>query len=71
MDYTGSDRLLKVTEVGQRLGLSRSAVYEILDAWLIPSVAPSAGGRSRRVKESAVNDYIDRLTERQEAVIAS
>ncbi len=63
MDYESGDRLLKVVEVAQRLGLSRAGVYELFETNRLPSVSPSAGGKSRRVKASALDAYIASLSD--------
>lgn len=63
MDNGNGDRLLKVTEVAERLGLSRAGVYELFEANRLPSVSPSAGGKSRRVKASVLDAYIDALSD--------
>lgn len=49
------ERLLKVAEVGERLSLSRSAVYELIAARQLPSVAV---GRARRVREADLDGFI-------------
>jgi len=56
------DRLMRVDEIMERLGLSRSAVYELLSSGKLPTVRPSADGRSVRVRASALDEYIDSLT---------
>jgi len=54
-------RLLRVGEVAERLNLSRSATYELLTTGRIPSIAVSAGGRSRRVRATDLRQFIDGL----------
>jgi excisionase family DNA binding protein len=62
MESTTGDRLLRVAEVAERLGLSRAGVYELFDAGKLAGVSPSAGGKSRRVKASEVDRFIQSLT---------
>ncbi len=50
--------LLKVTEVCERLALSRSEVYELLASGELPSVKL---GRARRVVDADLEDYINGL----------
>ncbi len=51
-------RLLKVTEVCERLALSRSEVYELLASGELPSVKL---GRARRIADDDLEEYIRRL----------
>ena len=64
MDMTG-DRLLKVEDVAQALGLTRSAIYRLVDAGAIPTVYPSLGGKSRRIRQSDLDAYIANLPDRR------
>jgi excisionase family DNA binding protein len=64
MDLTG-DRLLKVEDVMAALGLTRSAIYRLIDAGAIPTVYPSLGGKSRRVRQSDLDAYIASLPQRR------
>jgi excisionase family DNA binding protein len=50
--------LLTVTEAAQRLSISRSHFYQLLQAGVIASVTI---GRSRRISVSALQDYVGRL----------
>ncbi len=60
------DRLMKIDpEVTQRLGLSRSAVYELIAAGRLRGVTPSAGGRGVRVRQRDLDQYIESLGDRQ------
>ena len=54
------EQLLTVTEVADRLSLSRSKVYELLSQGDIPSVHI---GRARRVAATALDEWIARLRE--------
>lgn len=65
MDYESGDRLLKVAEVAERLGLSRAGVYELFEANRLPSVSPSAGGKSRRIRSSDLDAFIASLDDRR------
>ncbi len=57
-------RLLTVNEVAHCLGLARSRVYLLLDA---PAGIPSLRiGRARRVRATALAEYLDRLSQRPE-----
>ena len=49
------ERLLRVRDVVERTGLSRSKVYELIARGEIPSTAI---GRTRRVREIALDDWI-------------
>ena len=49
-----SEGLVRVTEAGQFLGLSRSAIYELMRAGDLPWVKL---GRSRRIPRRAVLEY--------------
>ena len=50
--------LLTVTEAAERLSISRSQFYQLLQAGAIGSVTI---GRSRRVDVSELQDYVRRL----------
>jgi excisionase family DNA binding protein len=54
--------LLTVDQVAALLQLSRWTVYNLIRSRELASVTI---GRSRRISESAVHDYIARLTERE------
>jgi excisionase family DNA binding protein len=56
-------RLFKPTEVAEILGLSRSKVYELLGSHKLASVTI---GRSRRVPEWAVDQFLNDLDEQEE-----
>ena len=66
MDVTG-ERLLKIEEAAQVLGLVRSAVYQLIDAGRIPTVSPPIGGKARRIRSSDLNAFIASLDERRPA----
>lgn len=53
-------RLLRVAEVAEQLGISRSKAYQLVSAGTIKSVQI---GRSRRVKQEAVDAYLADLDE--------
>lgn len=53
------DRLLKVSEVIRRLGLSRSAVWDLIARGELASLTI---GRARRVRLSALEQFIERRT---------
>jgi excisionase family DNA binding protein len=58
-----ADRLLRVEDVAREyLAISRTRVYEMIATGQLESIAI---GRSRRVPESAVQAYIDRIKEEQ------
>jgi excisionase family DNA binding protein len=63
METTG-DRLLRIEDVAQVLGLTRSAVYQLLEAGLIPTVSPSLGGKARRIRASDLDAFIASLPAR-------
>jgi excisionase family DNA binding protein len=52
-------RLLRVEHVMERLALSKSAVYELMASGQLKSVRI---GRSRRVSERAIDDFIASLS---------
>ena len=52
------ERLLTVPEVMQRLGLSRSGLYRVVNDGLLRKVTI---GRSVRFKESEIRRFIDEL----------
>lgn len=58
---SGAPLLYRVDEVAAMLGLSRSVIFELLRSGRLRSVRE---GRSRRVRASAVLDYV-RLLERE------
>ena len=58
---SGSPLLYRVDEVAAMLGLSRSVIFELLGNGRLRSVRE---GRARRVRASAVLDYV-RLLERE------
>jgi len=58
---TNDDRLLTTRQVMDALGLSRSAVYQLLDSGRLPSVRPSIGGKTRNVRASDLAEYIASL----------
>ena len=51
------ERLLKVPEVADRLGLSKSTVYVMITRGDIPSVTIGAT-RTRRVREAELDEWI-------------
>jgi excisionase family DNA binding protein len=55
--HTG-DRLLKIGEVAQQLNVSRSTVYTLLGEKLRYAKV----GRSTRIPQSAVRDFVERHT---------
>lgn len=55
----GPGRLLRVPEVGERLGVSRRSVFALISGGALRSVM--VGARSRRVPESEVTAYVARL----------
>lgn len=55
------NQLLTVDEVAKTLNLGRTKVYELLRSGEIESVTV---GSSRRIATAAVDEFIDRLTER-------
>ena len=55
-----ADRLLTVPEVMERLHLSRATVYDLIRSRALPS---GTVGRARRIPESAVNTFMQRLVE--------
>ena len=59
-------KLFKVEEVAEILGLSRSKVYELLASHKLTSVTI---GRSRRVSDWAVDQFLNDLQERQEGEV--
>ena len=61
----GSTRLLLTSvEVAWLLGVSRSRVYELMNAGALRSVAI---GRSRRIPRQAVDEFINSLTNGNDA----
>lgn len=59
-----AERLLRLADVQQILGISRSHAYRLMmDGALGPKLKL---GRARRVRASAVYAYIDRLSDRTE-----
>ena len=66
MDMTG-ERLLRIDEAAHVLGLARSAVYQLVEAGRIPTVSPSIGGKSRRIRSSDLDAFIASLDERRPA----
>jgi excisionase family DNA binding protein len=53
--------LLRIEEVAQRTGLSRSKTYELAASGDLPTVRV---GRSVRVRRSALNEWLRRLPDR-------
>ena len=51
-------RLLTITQVMHRLGVSRATVYRLLASGELPSIAL---GRSRRVREVALLEFVERI----------
>src|SRR5436190_1596406 len=47
--------LLRIPEVAERLGLSRTSVYKLINSGHLPSVSI---GRARRIPTSAVEEYV-------------
>ncbi|MEO3752532.1 helix-turn-helix domain-containing protein [Streptomyces sp. B6B3] len=65
MSRSNRDRpvvLLTVDQVAVRLQVSRWTVYNLIRSRELVSVTI---GRSRRISEDALRDYINRLTERE------
>lgn len=58
-DEQHSRRFLTVAEVASLTRLSKATVYRLVRAGRIPAVR---FGRSYRVKEAGVHEYIDRAT---------
>lgn len=54
------DRLLRVAEVADRLGLGESTVRRMLAQKMLPVTLTGPGGASVRVAESAVEEYVRR-----------
>lgn len=54
-----TNKLLKIPEVGERLGLNRSTVYRLIDAGAFPTVHVGAR-QATRVEESELDAYIER-----------
>ena len=52
------DRMLKVADVGRRMGCSDDTVRRMLAKGLLPMVRGGAGGKMVRVSEAAVEAYI-------------
>lgn len=52
-------RWLRINEVAERLGLSRSKVYELVAAGELVAVKPSGG--ALRVPAARLEDYMDRF----------
>lgn len=63
---TADDRLLTTRQVMDALGLSRSAVYQLLDSGRLPSVRPSVGGKTRNVRASDLAEYVASLSGSQQ-----
>lgn len=63
MDNGSGDRLLKVAEVAERLGLSRAGVYELFEANRLRTVRPSALGKSVRVRATDLDAFIESLSD--------
>lgn len=59
-DEATPGRLLNVLEVAERLGTSRSKVYELLRSEAIQSIAI---GRSRRVSTTALSEFMSNLAD--------
>lgn len=57
-----SDRLLKVDEVAELVGLTRNSIYSLSSRGQIPSVR--IGTRTVRFREGDVAEYIDGLSGR-------
>ena len=56
-----SDRgLLRVEEAAEWLGLGRTKAYELVYRGILPSVTI---GRARRVPRTALENFVERLTE--------
>ena len=55
------ERLLRISEVQERLGIGRTKVYEMVAAETLPCV--KLGPRSKRVPESALDEWIQRNTQ--------
>jgi len=58
-----SNKLLTVNEVAGILRVSNMTVYRLLKSGQIPAIRV---GKNYRIKESDVNDYLDRGTQRIE-----
>ncbi|GII56306.1 hypothetical protein Pth03_46950 [Planotetraspora thailandica] len=56
--------LVTVPQAADLLAISRSKLYELINSGAVVSVRIDG---SRRVPVSALNDYIDRLTEQERA----
>ena len=54
-----TEQLLTVPDVAARLAISRTGVYDLFRAGVLPSVAV---GSRRRVKTSDLDAYIDRIS---------
>lgn len=55
-------RLLKVTEVAQRLGVSKYWVYDRINRGDIPVVELGDSRKNQRVRESDLAAFVDRHT---------
>ena len=64
------EQLLTIPEVGQRLRMSRSAIYELLARGELRAIAVS-GTRTRRVREADLDEYIRRQAEDNDPALAS
>ncbi len=58
--------LLRPEEAAQRLGLSRSVVYELMSDGRLPSIRI---GRSRRILAGALAAFVDAERERQAVAV--
>ena len=58
-----SNKLLTVNEVANILRVSNMTVYRLVKSGQIPAIRV---GKNYRIKESDVNDYLDRGTQRIE-----
>ena len=56
-----SNKLLTVNEVANILRVSNMTVYRLVKSGQIPAIRV---GKNYRIKESDVNDYLDRGTQR-------
>ena len=54
------DRLLRLSEVEERVGLRRTAIYRYISRGVFPEPV-RIGPRSSRWRESAISDWIDGL----------